>query len=425
MKASALLLLFAVANAKHEQYQGWKSYFVKPSNRVQLEVLGSVVQNYGVDFLSNPAVERNGLALVKPELHEEFIKLLEDHGIAYKLHAEDVKAQLDIDDKLFETRRRESSGKKNERIPFDYYPELEEINEYLEYVAEQYPNLVTIVYPGYTFEGRELKYLKISTTNFEDEDKPIILIDGGFFGRDWITSATVLFAIYNLTQTDMLHDYDWILLPVVNPDGYKYSFTNDRFWIKTRSTDQHLFSTLCPGVNANRNFNFFWNTLDTSYTPCADNYAGNKPLSERETFVLRFSLDEFIPRIVLYISMHSYGSLILYPWGNDGSLSNHAFALQSVGVAMADTIYANSLPDFPRYIVGNSVLVTGIKTSGTAVDYAHKLGTPLSFNLELPGIGEGTEGFHLDPKYIEQVAKETWAGIVVGARRAAELFGRT
>ncbi|CAK1588933.1 unnamed protein product [Parnassius mnemosyne] len=425
MKTFAVLLLFAVANAKHEQYQGWKSYFVKPANKVQLQVLSSVVQKYGIDFLSDPAVERNGLALVKPELHEYFIKSLEDHGIAYKIHAEDVKAQLDIDDKLIETRRRESSQKQNGTISFDNYLELEEIYDYIDYVAEQYPNLVTIVSPGNTFEGRPLKYLKISTTNFEDEHKPIILIDAGFFGRDWITPSTALYALRNLTQSDMLHDYDWIIVPVANPDGYKYSFTNDRFWIKTRSTDQHLLSNYCPGVNVNRNFDFFWNTIDSSDTPCANNYAGSKPFSEKETFLLKESLGDFIPRVVLDISLNSYGSLILYPWGHDGSLSNHAFALQSVGVSIADTIYVNSLPDFPRYTVGNSVLVTKIESSGTGIDYAHKLGIPLTFNIRLPGIGEGTEGFHLDPKYIEQVAKETWDGIVVGARRAAELFGRT
>ncbi|CAK1588931.1 unnamed protein product [Parnassius mnemosyne] len=424
MKAWAVLLLFAVANAKHEQYKGWKSYYVKPSNRVQLEVLGSVVEKCGIDFLSNPALERNGLALVKPELHEEFINSMEEHGIAYKLHAEDVKAQLDIDDKLIETRRRESNGKENGRIPIDNYPELEEIDEYIEYVAEQYPDLVTIVSPGNTFEGRPIKYLKISTTNFEDEDKPVIVIDAGFFARDWITPPVLLYALHNLTQSNMLHDYDWILMPLVNPDGYKYSFTNDRFWIKTRSTNQHSLSSVCPGVNANRNFDFFWNTLDTSYTPCSDKYAGSTPFSEKEVILMRLSLNKFIPRMLLYISMHSYGSLILYPWGHDGSLSYNAFALQSVGLSISNEIYANSLPEFPKYIVGNSALVTGIKTSGTAIDYAHSVKIPLTFNLELPGIGEGTEGFHLHPKYIKQVAKETWAGIVAGARRAEELYGK-
>ncbi|CAG5016923.1 unnamed protein product [Parnassius apollo] len=425
MKAWAVLLLFAVANAKHEQYQGWKSYFVKPSNNVQLKVLGSFVEKYGIDFLSSPAVERNGLALVKPEVHEDFIKSLEDYGIAYKIHAKDVKAQLDIDDEVIETRRRESRGMKNGTIPLDNYLELEEIYDYIDYVAEQYPDLVTILHAGDTFEGRPIKYIKISTTNFEDTNKPIIHIDGGFFGRDWITPSIVLYALQNLTQSDMLDDYDWILAPVINPDGYKYSFTNDRFWIKTRSTDQHLLSGLCPGVNINRNYDFFWNTVGTSNTPCADNYAGSRALSEKESSALNGALVDLISRIVLGISLHDSGSSILFPWSHDGSLSNHAFALQSVGVSIADTIYSNSLPDFPRYIVGNSALVTGIEKSGTGIDYAHMLGIPLTYNLRVPGIEEGTEGFHLDPEYIEQVAKETWAGIVVGARRAAELFGRT
>ena len=28
---------------------------------------------------------------------------------------------------------------------------------------------------------------------------------------------------------------DWYIMPVINPDGYEYSHTTDRFWRKSRS----------------------------------------------------------------------------------------------------------------------------------------------------------------------------------------------
>lgn len=89
---------------------------------------------------------------------------------------------------------------------------------------------------------------------------------------------------------------------------------------------------------------------------------------------------------------------------------------------MAQAMDAASLSNFPNYIVGNSVLVIGYPAAGAAEDYAHLVGVPLSYTFELPGLAGGFEGFHLDPIYIEQVVDETWQGIVVGARRAGELW---
>lgn len=114
--------------------------------------------------------------------------------------------------------------------------------------------------------------------------------------------------------------------------------------------------------------------------------------------------------------------MILYPWGHDGSLPNNALALHIVGIAMADAIHSVALSHFPSYIVGNSVLVIGYPAAGASEDYAHLVGVPLSFTYELPGLSSGSLGFHLPPRYIQQVCHETWLGIVAGARRAGDLF---
>ncbi|KOB67948.1 Carboxypeptidase B, partial [Operophtera brumata] len=327
---------------------------------------------------------------------------------------------------LIEARKNETRARSGRQLPYDNYQELEVIDAYLDDIAASYPNLVTLVQPATTFEGRPIKYLKISTTNFQDTSKPVIFIDGGIHSREWISPPTVTWAIKKLvedvTEPDLLERFDWIILPVVNPDGYKFSFTTNRFWRKTRSTDQHSLSYLCPGVDGNRNYDFAWNTVGTSNNPCADTFAGSRAFSEIETQVVRDIIQENLHRMALYLTMHSYGSMILYPWGHDGSLSNNAFALHSVGIAMTDAIHSKAINYFPRYVVGNSLLVIGYGTSGAAEDYAHSVGVPLSYTYELPGLSGGFEGFHLDPRYIEQVCIETWEGIVVGARRAGDLW---
>lgn len=175
-------------------------------------------------------------------------------------------------------------------------------------------------------------------------------------------------------------------------------------------------------MDGNRNFDFVWNTVGSSINPCTNIYAGPSAFSEIETRVVRDILHEHLARTALYLTIHSFGSMILYPWGHDGSLSQNALGLHTVGVAMVDAIQRKALPNFPNYVVGNSALVIGYHIAGSSEDYAHYIGVPLSYTYELPGFSSTGNGFHLAPEYIDQVVRETWEGIVVGARRAGDLF---
>lgn len=53
--------------------------------------------------------------------------------------------------------------------------------------------------------------------------------------------------------TRLLDTYDWYFLPVVNPDGYEYSWEGDRYWRKNTR-----LGALCDGVDLNRNFDQAW-----------------------------------------------------------------------------------------------------------------------------------------------------------------------
>ncbi|XP_059061017.1 carboxypeptidase B-like [Achroia grisella] len=423
MKALVVIFLFVVVYAKHEQYEGWKSYYIGPKTQEQLQAIGSLAEEFELDVLAYANLEREGVVLVKPEYQDGFIKALEERDFAYKIHSADVKQSLEYDDIAIENRRKENLARNGRELPYDNYQELEVIEDYLRHVASRYADKATLVSGADSFEGRPIYYLKISTTNFEDTSKPVIFIDAGIHAREWISPPTVTWAIHKLledvTEPDLLERFDWILIPVVNPDGYKFTFTDTRFWRKTRSIDQNV---TCPGVDGNRNYDFYWNTVGTSNNSCADTFAGSRPFSEIETRVVDSLLNEYLDRIALYLTMHSYGSMILYSWGHNGTLSDNAINLHIVGIAMAEEILVHSLPHFPTYLVGNAVLVIGYAASGASEDYAHSIGIPLAYTYELPGLSGGLNGFHLDPRYIEQVSRETWEGIAVGARIAGDLF---
>ncbi|CAH2268467.1 carboxypeptidase B-like [Pararge aegeria] len=419
-----LVCLFAAVYAKHEVYLGWKSFYVKPSSHDQLKGLGSLIPKLELDFIIKPTVDREGIVLVRPPYQDDFLNFLASEKIEHWIHAEDVKAQLDKDDQMIEEYMQERRSTKTEGMSYDRYQQLDIIYKYLDTVASKYSDIVKIVTPATSFENRPLTYLKISKDNFKS-GKPVIFLDGAMHAREWITVPTVTYAIHklveNVTEPDLLDRFDWILFPVVNPDGYQHSFDRERMWRKTRSTDQHSMGRICRGVDINRNFDFVWNTTGTESHPCSDIFPGSKALSEVETRVVNAIFTEHKDKMVMYLSVHSFGSMILYPWSNNGTLSDRAFALHTVGIRMADAINAFSVINFPRYRVGNSALVLDYFTSGSSDDYAHSIGVPLAYTLELPG--RGSNGFVLHPRYIKPVIAETWAGVVVGARMAGDLFG--
>jgi murein tripeptide amidase MpaA len=101
-----------------------------------------------------------------------------------------------------------------------------QINSYLEELAVQYPDLVTLQSIGLSYEGREMVVIKISTGG--DGQRPAVLVDGGIHAREWIAPAMALYIINQLVEnntanSDLTDAVDWYILPVLNPDGYEYS----------------------------------------------------------------------------------------------------------------------------------------------------------------------------------------------------------
>lgn len=147
-----------------------------------------------------------------------------------------------------------------------------------------------------------------------------------------------------------------------------------------------------------------------------DTFHGRGPFSEPETSVIRDIFQEYRDRIELFLDIHSFGSMILYGYGN-GVLPANALFLHLVGVQMAQAIDAVKMSWNQNYIVGNVALVL-YQASGSAGDYGTDIRVPYSYTYELPGyrFGIGGLGFLVDPAFIEQAGFETWEGIKTGAR---------
>lgn len=291
----------------------------------------------------------------------------------------------------------------------------------MERIANQYPDLVTLVSPGLSYEGRPIKYLKISTTNFNDPRKPIYFMDAMIHAREWVTTPVTLYSIFRLVEnlrtedTDLRDDVDWIILPVVNPDGYEYTHTDERLWRKTRSINP--LNEACVGTDGNRNFDIAFNTTGVTTNACGTTYPGPAAFSEPETGYIRDIMFEYLNRIQLYMNIHSYGNYVLFAYG-DGSIAPNTVQLHHVGAAMGAAMDAVKLPQARYYLVGNSALSL-YSTSGSAQDYGQSVGIPFSYTLELPGY---SYMFAVPPEYIDHINEETWRGIAVTARLARSYY---
>ena len=164
-----------------------------------------------------------------------------------------------------------------------------------------------------------------------------------------------------------------------------------------------------------------WGTA-SSNNPCSETFHGTGPFSEPETAIMRDIIAAHRSRLALFLDIHSFGSMILYGFGN-GVLPPNALQLNLVGVQMAQAIDSVKWPSNRNYIVGNILHVLSYGASGGCSDYA-QFYTPFSYTYELPAWRNsgGFAGFLVDPEFIEQAGFETWEGIKVGARAAANAF---
>lgn len=71
--------------------------------------------------------------------------------------------------------------------------------------------------------------------------------------------------------------------------------------------------------------------VGASTNATADNYAGLGPFSEPETRTLSTFIESIGDKIDLYLSFHSYGQLLLLPFGNTTTpLANYDDAVSSL-----------------------------------------------------------------------------------------------
>ncbi|XP_039263132.2 mast cell carboxypeptidase A-like [Styela clava] len=117
--------------------------------------------------------------------------------------------------------------------------------------------------------------------------------------------------LQNPRYAHMMDEVNWYFVPMINVDGYVETWIGDRLWRKSRSTEPNYN---CVGVDGNRNFDSHWSYDGASKDSCYGNYYGPTPESESEIrHLVKYVIGQ--EKIDAYVTTHSIGQLILYPYG--------------------------------------------------------------------------------------------------------------
>ena len=206
--------------------------------------------------------------------------------------------------------------------PDDFPPEDSGYHNYAEMVADlqalaaAHPAIVHLFSLGTSYEGRNLIGVRISDDATDNLSEPGVFFVGQHHAREHLTVEVVLAIMHRFVEkplhSNLIHTRQIYIVPSLNPDGAEYDITGGsyHYWRKNRQPYQAIY-----GTDQNRNYSYKWGCCGgSSGNPGSDIYRGPSPLSTPEDA----RMADFMiahPNVTTGISYHSYGNLILYPYG--------------------------------------------------------------------------------------------------------------
>ncbi|XP_072473320.1 carboxypeptidase B2 [Notamacropus eugenii] len=293
---------------------------------------------------------------------------------------------------------------------YHHYHSLHEIYYWMEVITKAYPDMLEKIHIGSSFEKRPLSVLKLSTKR--NTSRNAIWIDCGIHAREWVAPAFCMWFIGYATQfygkqpevTKLLNHLDFYVMPVLNVDGYDYTWKTDRMWRKNRSRHK---GNRCIGTDLNRNFaSKHWCEAGASNSSCREIYCGPHPESEPEVKAVASFLRRNLDHIKAYLTMHSYSQMVLFPYSYTMSRSKDHEELSLVARQAAQAILRVNEDAYYEYGPGAPTIYL---SPGGSDDWAYDMGIKYSFTLELRD--KGQYGFLLPESLIRPTVREIFAAV--------------
>lgn len=313
------------------------------------------------------------------------------------------------------------------------YHTYDEMSAKLSRLANEHPDIISLFSIGKSYENRDIWAVKLSDNVMTDEDEPEVLLMGAHHGNERPSYEVLIYFIrwvaesYDRPNTDDDRDGEfgedpidgvdndgdgaidedpsqdrvrWVvnnreiyIVPMVNPDGVEAGTR------KSREPNYGPLGRPLPdvgvgnpvGVDLNRNYDYMWGIMyppaDTT-NPYSNTYQGETAFCEKETQALRDFVNAH--EFVLSLSYHTYGGMVLYPWGYtyEDTDDEELFVHVANGIAAIDGYDVMQACDL--YL-----------TSGDACDWQYGVKDILAYTIELDAGGHTPD----DPALVEAMAR--------------------
>ncbi len=330
----------------------------------------------------------------------------------------------------------------DEGIPgYACYRTVEETDADLAALADAHPDLAQWVDMGDSWEritpggppGYDLKTLVVTNRN-SPAPKGVLFLIAAIHARELATTEfAARFGEYLVDNYGQDPEVTWLLdyneihiLPLANPDGRKFA-EQLLYWRKNTNDGDGCFTDAVPsfyyGVDLNRNSSFKWNQCNgfncSSSNACSETFRGSGPASEPEVQALqdygltlfpdqRGSADDAAApddATGLFITLHSYGKLVLYPWGWTPDAPPNRTQLRTLGRKFG-------------YYTGYTVCQSGepnciYQTDGTSDDWVYGDLGVAAYTFEI-----GTTFFQSCPYFEETILPENLDALLYAVKAA-------
>lgn len=339
---------------------------------------------------------------------------------------------------------------------FDVYRTYDEISTFCDGIVAANPAVATRISVGTSLgdqplalPGKDIFAVRITAPPVMGEpERPVVVINGCQHAREWISPMSVTFCVQEFAQgygvdqriTDILDKVEIHFIPVVNPNGYDYTFTSNRFWRKNRRSN----GVGGVGVDLNRNWPTAWNNgQSTSTNGGNDLYVGPAPLSEPESALVAAYIENLAgtaqcldgcgsgccpigtstSRVKGHLDVHSFSQVILGPWSFTASFGPPAVRvpeLELVQQAMSDAMFAVAGAPYPAALGDMPILSPA---GGVMPDWTFAEIGALSWTLEMRPQTSGMGGFELPVDQIDEGIAELFAAVIELAEHATLRLG--
>ena len=399
-----------------QMYENQSVVRVRTTTQAQLDRLLTLVESVWS--------ERTGVGILDVQINTAHLPTLTKLGIGHDMLIEDLHARQI--ERWAQMRDLEQLDADNHRGAWNHndawfsnYKQFADIVTYFNDIAAARPDIASLADVGDSLQGNDVYALTLTGPDMPGnarDDRPVVLWNGAQHAREWVSPMTVSYIASKLAEdygsdprvTDLINNTRLVIVPVMNPDGYLYTWSDARFWRKNRRNNGD--GTF--GVDLNRNWGYEWGGQGASSNSDSDTYHGPSAFSEPETQVMRSLAMSYGDKLVSHIDYHTYTQLILWPFGYADDVQtpepDRTF-FDDLSTALSDEIFAYS------GIFYNPIQAVELyPAAGNSIDWFYgDLGVK-SLTFELRPDSGGFGGFDPDPSIILPTAQENY--------EAAKLF---